>query len=298
VYSSIANDMLVSPVILVEWGTYDSSGLYEDEFGLIWDRTLDRDIGVPRGFVTPENINKIPWPDPTKAERFLQLQENIRDFPDRFQVMSIDFSLYERTWGLRGLENMYMDMVDQPDFTEALLDKVLDFNLSVIEAGLDACPQIDAIHFGDDFGGQYGIPMGADRWRKLIKPRLAKQYGAVKDAGKYVFIHSCGKVDEILEDLVEIGVNMFNPFQPEVTDVPQIFDSFRDRLAFWGGISTQRLLPFASVEEVERQIDTLLEMGKNGGYVIAPAHATPADAKIENMIAMLNRILYQKESKI
>jgi uroporphyrinogen decarboxylase len=267
--------------------------LYEDEFGLVWDRTVDADIGIPRPFVTPENLDGIRWPDPRRAGRFDELGENIRRYPERFHVMSLDFSLYERAWGLRGLENMYLDMVQRPDFTEALLDRVLDFNLKVIEAGLEACPEVDAVYFGDDFGSQTGVPIGVERWRCLLKPRLAKQYRAVRSAGKLVSIHSCGKVDEILDDLVEIGVNLFNPFQPEVTDVPEVFRAYRGRLAFWGGISTQKLLPYASVEEVERQIDTLLEMGKDGGYVIAPAHATPGDAKAENMQAMLRRILDQ-----
>ena len=292
-YDRIVNDLLLTPVIRVEWGFYDAEGLYEDEFGLVWDRSLDPDIGIPRSFVTPENLNTIPWPDPRREGRFDLLRDNIRRYPDRFQVMSLDFSLYERSWGLRGLENMYMDMIEQPDFTEILLDRVLDFNLKIIEAGLEACPEIDAVHFGDDFGGQTGIPMGAERWRRLLKPRLARQYGAAKDAGKIVSIHSCGKVEEILDDLVEIGVDLFNPFQPEVTDVPSVFRRYHGRLAFWGGVSTQKLLPYASVKEVEEQIDRLLEMGSNGGYVIAPAHATPGDARVENMEAMLLRILDQ-----
>jgi uroporphyrinogen decarboxylase len=188
---------------------------------------------------------------------------------------------------------MYLDMVERPEFTEALLDKVLDYNLEIIAAGMEACPQVDAVHFGDDFGGQTGIPMGAERWRSLLKPRLARQYSAVRSAGKIVSIHSCGKVVEILDDLVEIGVNLFNPFQPEVMNVSEVFRRYHGRLAFWGGVSTQKLLPYASVEEVQRQIDTLLDMGKNGGYVIAPAHATPGDAKVENVEAMLQMILDQ-----
>jgi uroporphyrinogen decarboxylase len=274
---------------------HDAAGLYEDEFGLVWDRRVDPDIGIPRSFITPDNLNRVPWPDPQQAGRFDQLRDNIKRYPERFHVLCLDFSLYERAWGLRGLENMYLDMVERPDFTEALLDRVLDFNLKIIEAGLKACPQVDAVHFGDDFGSQTGIPVGAGRWRRLLKPRLARQYQAVKSAGKVVSIHSCGKVDEILDDLKEIGVDLFNPFQPEVMDVPVVFRKYHGRLAFWGGVSTQKLLPYASVEEVEQQIDGLLEMGKNGGYVIAPAHATPGDAKVENMEVMLRKILYQGE---
>jgi uroporphyrinogen decarboxylase len=293
-FQRIENDLLLSPVIRVEWGLHDTTGLYKDEFGLVWDRNLDPDIGIPRSFVTPENIDTTPWPDPQAEGRFDLLQRNIKQFPERFQVMCLDFSLYERAWGLRGLENMYIDMVERPDFTEALLDKVLAFNLKIIETGLEACPEIDAVHFGDDFGSQTGILMGAERWRRLLKPRLARQYEAVKSAGKFVSIHSCGKVEKILDDLVEIGVDLFNPFQPEVTDVPSVFQRYHGRLAFWGGVSTQKLLPYAGVSEVEQQIDRLLEMGRNGGYVIAPAHATPGDAKVENMEAMLRKILDQQ----
>lgn len=296
-YDSIANDLLLTPVIRVEWGMHDAEGLYEDEFGLVWDRSLDPDIGIPRSFITPENLNQVPWPDPQRSGRFDQLRDNIKCHPERFQVMSLDFSLYERAWGLRGLENMYLDMVEHPDFTEALLDRVLDFNLKIIEAGLKACPQVDAVHFGDDFGSQTGIPVGVERWRRLLKPRLARQYQAVKNAGKVVSIHSCGKVDEILDDLVEIGVDLFNPFQPEVTDVPTVFWKYNGRLAFWGGVSTQKLLPYASEVEVEQQIDRLLEMGRKGGYVIAPAHATPGDAKVENMEVMLQKILGQDDRR-
>ena len=292
-YHRIANDLFLTPAIRVEWGIRDASGLYRDEFGLVWDRRIDADIGIPRPFITPENLDSVKWPDPRRRGRFHALRDNIRSHPERFHVMSLDFSLYERAWGLRGLERMYLDMVERPDFTEALLDRVLEFNLGIIEAALEACPEVDAVHFGDDFGSQTGVPIGVDRWRRLLKPRLARQYGAVKEAGKKVSIHSCGKVDAILDDLIEIGVDLFNPFQPEVTDVPTVFHKYRGRLAFWGGVSTQRLLPFASVEEVDRQIDNLLEMGKSGGYVIAPAHETPGDAKVENMEAMLRRILDQ-----
>jgi uroporphyrinogen decarboxylase len=292
-YERLANDLLLTPVIRVEWGSYDAQGLYEDEFGLVWDRRIDPDIGIPRPFVTPENLHSVRWPDPARPERFEPLRRNLREHPERFQVLALDFSLYERAWGLRGLSNMYLDMVEHPDFVEALLDRVLEFNLAVIEAGLAACPGVDAVHFGDDFGSQLGIPIGPARWRTLLKPRLARQYAAVRGAGKKVSIHSCGKVEEILDDLVEIGVDLFNPFQPEVMDVAAVYERYRGRLAFWGGVSTQRLLPYASVAEVQRQVEELLAMGRRGGYVIAPAHATPGDATVPNMEAMLSLVLEQ-----
>jgi hypothetical protein len=265
-YEGLRNDLLAAPVLRVEWGKRDAAGYYRDEYGLVWDRRIDA------------------------------LERNIREHPDRFQVLALDFSLFERAWGLRGLEAFLLDLLERPDFAGELLDRILQFNLQVIEAGLSACPQVDAVYSGDDFGSQAGILMGPELWRRMLKPRLARQYGAVKAAGKKVAIHSCGKVTEILDDLVEIGVDLFNPFQPEVMDVAELHRRYHGRLAFWGGISTQRLLPYATPAEVEAQVDRLLDMGRRGGFVIAPAHATPGDARVENMEAMLRRIIHQSST--
>lgn len=292
-FARLANDLLLTPVFRVEWGSRDARGRYRDEYGLEWDRSLDPDIGIPKPLVTPENLSCIAWPDPRAPGRFDALRRNLEAHPERFQVISLDFSLYERAWGMRGLENFYLDIAERPEFVEELLDQVLTFNLAVIEAGLEACPQIDGVHFGDDFGDQHGVSVGPERWRRLLKPRLAKQYSLVKAAGKKVSIHSCGCVQDILDDLIEIGVDLFNPFQPEVMDVESTFARYRGKLAFWGGISTQRLLPYASPAEVTAVVDRLLAMGRAGGYVIAPAHAVPGDAREENMHAMLSAILGQ-----
>jgi uroporphyrinogen decarboxylase len=113
-------------------------------------------------------------------------------------------------------------------------------------------------------------------------------YDVVRSAGKYVSIHSCGDVDELLDDLVGIGLNCFNPFQPEVMDVYAMKKKYGDRLSFFGGISTQKTLPFGTVRQVQAEVRRLLEkVGQNGGYIAAPAHAIPADAKPENIAAML-----------
>ena len=218
---------------------------------------------------------------------------NLKARPDKFHLMTFDFSVYERAWSLRGMENLLMDFVENPDFVETLLDRIVDFNIAVMRAGLDACPDVDGVFFGDDFGSQTGLIMGGPTWRQFLKPRLARMYGQAVAAGKKVFIHSCGKVQELFDDLVEIGVNCFNPFQPEVIDTHATHARYHGRLAFWGGISTQRTLPYGSVAEREAEVDGLLAMGRKGGYIIAPAHAMPGDVRPENVTAMLNRILNQ-----
>ena len=120
---------------------------------------------------------------------------------------NIGFSLFERAWTLRGMENLLIDMVEAPAFVDDLLDAITEYNLAVIEG---ACRfPIDFMMFGDDWGQQLGLLMGPAKWRRFIKPRLARMYGAVRASGRYVLIHSCGKVDELFPDLIEIGLNCF-----------------------------------------------------------------------------------------
>jgi len=147
---------------------------------------------------------------------------------------------------------------------------------------------VDAMIFGDDWGMQTGLQMGAKLWREFIYPRIQQMYALVKSKGKFVFIHSCGKVDEVFPDLIEIGLDVFNPFQPEVMDVFEMKRHYGDRLTFFGGISVQKTLPYGSVAEVKDEVKQLLEIvGKNGGYIAAPSHDIPGDAKPENIHTMI-----------
>jgi uroporphyrinogen decarboxylase len=291
ILNRLDNDVIQVPVIRIKFGTRDANGFYTDEFGVTWDRTRDSDIGVPHPILTPETLSSFKFPNPNEEGRFDELIETRKKYPDKYIIMAMDFSLYERAWSLRGMENLLTDFVDDEDFVGELLDKILAFNLAVIQEGLKQCPNLDGIYFGDDFGSQLGLIMGPSAWRKIIKPRLAKQYAAVRSAGKKVFIHSCGHVQEIFDELIEIGVNVFNPFQPEVMDVYDLMKRYHGRLAFHGGVSTQRLLPYGTVDEVKAEVKSLLEAGKRGGYIIAPAHSIPEDAKPENINAMLELIL-------
>jgi uroporphyrinogen decarboxylase len=112
-------------------------------------------------------------------------------------------------------------------------------------------------------------------------------YGRVRESGKFVMIHSCGDVDELFDDLISIGLNSFNPFQPEVMDIYEILPRYRGWLAFHGGLSMQKLLPFGTKEEVIAESKRLLELGKEGGYIFSPSHSVESDKPMENISAFI-----------
>lgn len=264
-----------------------SKTLWQDDFGVQWDRSVDDDIGIVCNRVLPErDLSGLQLPDPLAPSRWAGFATEVAAAGDRAVQFSIGFSLFERAWTLRGMERLFVDMIEAPEFVDDLLDLICDYNVALVEQALTH--EIDCVHFGDDWGSQRGLLMGPRIWERFLAPRLERMYGTAKSAGKFVSIHSCGKVQEVFPRLIELGLDCFNPFQPEVMDPYEMKREFGDRLAFWGGVSTQKLLPYGTVDQVRSEVRRLLaEVGKGGGYICAPAHSVPGDARPENVMAML-----------
>lgn len=267
--------------------------LVRDVFGVVWDRSVDKDIGlVTRPQLEQPSLQGYVWPDPLEPRLYQDIPHKIDRFADRFRVFQIGFSLYERAWTLRGMENLMMDFLEHPAFVRDLLRHIADYNIAQVRKAVTF--DIDAVYFGDDWGQQHGLQMGPALWRAFIYPELKRMYATVREAGKYVFIHSCGDVDELFDDLIELGVNCFNPFQPEVMDVRHLLSLYRGRLAFHGGLSTQKTLPYGTVEEVRRETSQLLQLGAKGGYILSPAHAVESDVTLQNMLCFIETAQAQK----
>ena len=265
---------------------------YRDVFGVVWNRSVDKDIGIVENQVLPEpDLKDYRLPVSLSSEELNEMGDQAENHPDLFRVFSLGFSLYERAWTMRGLDTFLADFIEYPQFAENLLDAITDWNIEQVRKVLEL--DIDAVYFGDDWGQQHGLQMSPAMWRRFIKPCLRRMYEPVRNAGKYVMIHSCGKVDELFDDLVEVGVNCFNPFQPEVMDVSALKKKYHGRMAFHGGLSTQKTLPYGTVDDVRRETRKLIDAGRDGGLVFAPAHAVEGDVPLENMLAFIDELKSQ-----
>jgi uroporphyrinogen decarboxylase len=266
------------------------SGRFMDQFGVVWNKSVDPDIGAVEGTVIGEHsdLKTTVFPDPDDPAKYRHVSEFVTSGKDRFLVSGPRHSLFERAWMMRGMEDLLVDMIECTEFVDELLDKIVAYDLGVIR-NLHEFP-IDAVWFGDDYGQQHGLIMGSKLWRRFIKPRLQILCSEAKrKAGVSVILHSCGDVTEIFDDLIEVGVDVFNPLQPEAMDIFDVAARYGDRLSFYGGISIQNVLPFGNPSEVRSHVEQAIQgIGRNGGYICSPAHDMPADIPVENIEAMLD----------
>ncbi|MCL1992418.1 MAG: uroporphyrinogen decarboxylase [Spirochaetes bacterium] len=266
----------------------DKPGHFQDEFGVVWNRTVDKDIGVVERpqIEDIENISyQFPVPDTARLRK--DIEKLIATKKDRFTFMGFGFCMFERAWSLMGMENVLMSMIACPEALEDFFDRICDYYLALVDIALEY--DIDGVYFGDDWGQQQGLIMGAGHWRRFLKPRMTRLYERVKSRGKFVIQHSCGNNREIFDDLAEIGLDCYQTFQPEIYDIAETKRLFGDKLSFWGGVSTQRILPFLSPQGVKDEIVRVVKVLRpNGGLIIGPTHAIPPDVPPENILAMID----------
>jgi len=258
-----------------------------DMFGAVWLLDQEGDFGVVENCLISEpNFDSYTFPEPD--EKLIREKcERLQKQTDKFRMYIIGFSMYERAWSLRGVENILMDFILEKNFVHELLDRIAEYNMKVID--IVAQYDIDCLFFGDDWGQQKGLIMGPEIWREYIKPRRKKEYEYIKSKGMYIAQHSCGDINEVFPDLIEIGLDIYNTFQPEIYDIRKVKKEFGADLTFYGGVSTQHVLPYGTAEEVKAQTRELMEvMGKDGGYICAPTHSIPNDVPTENILAFLD----------
>ena len=243
------------------------------------------------GLKTPREIEEYPLPDITAGWRMKELAKNIADVQKRgyaAQASSGTTHLFELAWGLRGMEQFLVDLVENEAMARTLLDLLTEINLLVTRRAAEA--GADILITGDDVATQRGMMMSPELWRKWFKPRLKAIYATAKKANPDIltWYHSDGDCRAVIPDLIAVGLDILNPVQPECMDPEEIKRQYGDRLAFWGTIGTQTTMPFGSPEEVKRVVKERIEtMGRGGGLLLAPTHVLEPDVPWENVHAFV-----------
>ena len=213
---------------------------------------------------------------------------------EKFIAADAGFGLFSRTWFLRGAENALTDIVLQRSYYEEIVERLAHLLMEIVDC-LVQLP-VDGIMFADDWGYQDGVLIGAQRWREIFKPRYARIFERVHAAGKYVLHHSCGSIAEILPDAIEIGLDVYESVQPEAKDNRpyELKRKFGDDITFWGGLGSQSTIPFGRPDEIKNEVKRLCtEMGRGGGYILAPAKPIQPETPVNNIVAVLKAFLEQ-----
>ena len=265
---------------------------YEDPWGTRFamgdDGRYERWIAGPLEAVqTPEDVARYAFPTAADvrepddyAERVAKLKAE-----NRFVCGEVD-NPFKRFWHLRGYENALMDYLANPPVLEAIYDRlfplVTELCLRMARAG------VDMIKVVGDVSMQDRITMGPVPWRNIDKPRWARLIDACREANPETvfFFHSDGKLDDLVDDLIEVGFTVINPIQPECMDPIEVKRRWGERITMHGGISIQKTLPFGTVDDVRREVDTLIRnCGHNGGLIVMPSNNIQPDTPVENILA-------------
>ncbi len=239
-----------------------------------------------------EQLQAYPWPEFRKAD-WSFLPQEIAAIQARGLAAQVwmECTIWETAWYLRRMDLLMLDMATEDEKAVFLLDKLTD--LACFRAARYAEAGADILALGDDLGMQSAIMMSLGMYRAWLKPRLKRVIDAAKAIKPDILIqyHSCGYVTPLIPDLIEAGIDVLNPLQPECMDVEQVLREFGDRISFNGAIGTQTTMPFGTPEEVKTVVRHNLELaGPRGGLLCCPTHMLEPEVPWANIEAYVEAV--------
>ena len=232
-------------------------------------------------------------PDPDRPELYDEAKWMIDRFKDEYWIVGVTVTtMFETAWALRGYQQLLIDLVTDRDYVERVFDIPFNYHLHAAKKLVDM--GVDMIWVGDDVGTQDRMLISPQLWRDLFKPRMARFIAVLKAINPDVKVayHSDGVIDPIITDLIDIGLDVLNPIQPQCMDPAQIKKKYGKHLSFWGSIDEQYTLPFGTPGDVKNEVITRLRtIGQNGGLIIGPTHHVQLDTPLENFRAMVDTVL-------
>jgi uroporphyrinogen decarboxylase len=287
----------IYPKAAKTWNPKEEGNEYTDDWGVrvkmpeegFYYDYIDFPIKKP----TLDSIEKHLWPDINDLSRVEGLKEEAEHlyYDSPYALITTFRGVFEQAWPLRGLENFLMDMLMYPEFTEALLDKVLTIEKGLYGALLDVIgPYLELVCFTDDLGTQLSTMISPELYRKYIKPRHKELIDYIRNkTNAKIALHSCGSVATLIDDFIEIGIDVLNPVQATAVgmDTEKLKLKYGNKISFWGSVDTQKVLPFKNTLDVENEVKKrITDLSKGGGFLFAPCHDIQANTPPQNIITM------------
>ena len=273
----------------------DDAGCFYDEWGVQYRPRgpYNERVGHPLARARLADLDSFPWPDPHDPSRVKGLADEARRLYEETDYSlaagHISAGIFQDCWNLRGMARFFEDMALDREFAEALLDQVTAIHIGMWEHFLDAVGgYVDVAETADDLAGQTGLLISPRMYRELIKPRHAALNEAIRGKAKArILYHTCGAVLDLIDDLVEIGVDILNPIQPlpGLMDPEELKRRYGQRLVFHGGLDVQSLLPTGTVGQVRGHVQRYLDVLGSERYIMAPANSVQPGTPPENLIA-------------
>jgi uroporphyrinogen decarboxylase len=237
------------------------------------------------------DIENYSFPDPYASGRFEKARRDIEKFGENYFIIGdVEISLFELAWHLTGLEKYMVGMLCEEPWLNILNDRVEEWStglaLQLVKSG------VDAIWLGEDLGSQTSTLISPEDWRIRFKPRHRRIIERLRRENPdiIVIMHSDGAVAPLIDDFIEIGVDVYNPVQPNVagSDPQELKNNYGEKISFFGGIDQQSLLPSGDIKRIRQDIkDRISILGKNRGYLLAPAHILQPDVSMDSIEAMI-----------
>jgi len=239
-----------------------------DEWGAVWKSIGDSEFGEVKDFPVKEwkDLERIKIPDVNLQERWDHLKQIRKKYPDKF-ILCSGISLYERVHFLRGLENTWTDIYENENNLNELLEILVDMNLNTISRYSKF--DIDGYIFADDWGLQNSLMINPEIWRKIWKPRYKKVFQAAHDKGFFTFLHSCGYIIEILDDLIEVGLDVIHMDQQENMGLSVLSDLYKERITFFATVDIQKTMARGNPDEIKKYCRDMYKYlgNKKGGLI-------------------------------
>ncbi len=273
-----------------------------NEWGVPWSKPpggyYTFPVDYPLKTVQMEEIAKFAWPDPDEPSRYEGLRERAKYLWEKTDYALVadgltGVGIFDMTWHLRGMENIFLDMLIHPEFAQALCERLTDYYVRVYRNYMQAVGDfIQMVIYYEDLSGQDGPLISPQLYRKYIKPGHQKIFKTIKNyTNAKICVHTCGSVYAFLDDYVELGVEVLNPVQISARDMQpeRLKAKYGAVLSFHGGIDTQRFLPRATPQQVREEVRRMIRiLGRGGGYLFTSCHSIQPDVPPENIVALFD----------